>query len=146
MKCFRKEYLVTIVVLVAVLSGCSTVSKGDEINVDFYGNVSHNNSHTMVDGELKVEGGIPDKSTYSNITVYYLDGDQNFRNRAEVGSIEDAPNTTRVVSSAPIVAEYVVFNSPSFWDGKMELRYYERTDDGYVGHQVAEEGELPGFD
>lgn len=141
----KGKCLIGIVLFVAVLSGCNTVHSGDEVNVDFYGDATINGTNTEIIGEVQIEGGIPDKDTYDNITVYFLDDEKNIRYTSDAGSIADAPNSTSIRSSAPFIANYIVFNSPDFWDEKIEARYFELTDEGYVGHQASEEGELPGF-
>lgn len=136
-----EKRLAVLLVLLIPLSGCGLYAEAGG-SVGFPPeSFNLSNGGLEVDGEV-VNGG-QTTPRYSNVTVYLFADDGRLLAKEEIGTLEQR---TRVHVRADSVAEYIIVDSPEFWNRDISVTYYELADvsEGiYTARTVGSRSEFP---
>lgn len=132
---------IAFLVVFVLLAGC--VPAGNGITISFNGNMNTSESGFNMDGVLVAQGGIPDQDTYSNVSVVLYSNNSTIIKEKPIGDLasEGRINVSINASESP---QYIVFNSPEFWQGNNQVEYYVRNNGRYGIKYAETESELPG--
>lgn len=130
-------------VTTVLLSGCVTFPQGEEVQINYYGSINSSDDGFRMDGELLSEGGIPDQSTFKNVTVtlYSQNGEQLYSE--DLGSLGANHGNISISITTSEIPHYVIFESDDFWKERIEVEHYERRDSRYDIREVTSIDELP---
>lgn len=125
-------------------AGCSYPS-GDSIEINFYGSANVSDSTFRLDGELALEGGIPDKNSCIDVRVFLYDEDGTEICSEPLGNMSVSDGVLNVSVESELNPHYVIFHSADFWTEPSSVEYLTFDDslDDFVHGEVTEEGEHP---
>lgn len=126
-----------------LLSGCSLFGQPEVIN--YVGEMETADEQFRMDGDL-VNSSPGDAPTFRNVTVYLYTENGTMIESKRIGSLQ---RRTNVSLRSHTVPEYVIFNSPDFWEaggitGGISVSYYEKNERGnYTERNAGSRSELP---
>lgn len=129
---------------ILITAGC-TYPSGDSIELNFYGSVNESDSTFRVDGELALEGGIPDKDVYTNVRVFLYRKDGTEICSKPLGNLNVSEGVLDVSVGSQLKPHFVVFDSADFWSEPSAVEYltYDETANEYIHGEATDEDELP---
>lgn len=143
------KHSVTIVVfgllLVGFLAGCSTVPKGEEVEVTYIGSITASSEGFQMEGYLSTGGGVPERETFRDVKIQMYEENGNLLCGVEIGDLTANHGRRNVSVATNVAPEYVLITSPDFWNESVEVNYFQRNPDGesYNREDVTSESDLP---
>jgi len=141
----RIYFYIIVVILVISLAACTT-PQGDEVTVDFYGEINMTNGSTELEGYLSTGGGLGDQDKYDDVTVYFVAEDGSILDQKRLGDINATYGRLNVSVSTGVHPHFIVFHSDDFWDEKVLVTYREYVDGEWAHRRASSRSGLPGFD
>lgn len=127
--------------LLIPLAGC--VPSNGEVVIGYNGDFNTSTEEFMMDGELTVGGAVPDVNKYQNVSVIlYTNSGEEIISR-ELGGLATDGERLPVTLKAEVIPKYVIFRSPDFWEGKMQVEYYVYRDGSYAIEYATSRSDLP---
>lgn len=134
---------VVIVTLAVVTAGCAYVPQKSGHEIDFDGTVERSDDSFQIDGQVEVDSGTGPTRNFSRVSVVLYETPGSVSERIRLGEMSTdssvAPKRRPVNISRNTTPEYVLIESPDFWednrlvdglDGVMAFRWngdkYER--------------------
>lgn len=121
-----------VLLVVGSLAGCFT--SANHHDVDFDGTIEVEQERFVMDGNVSVGIGAAPDATFQDVTVVLYDENKEEIRRVPVGKLSTTPPplTQRINITTDRIPEYVVIESPDFWeaDTTVYVSGYERPGDG----------------
>jgi hypothetical protein len=115
-----------------ILAGCSTSATHHD--VDFDGTIEVVDDRFIMDGNVSLGQGAAPDAMFENVTVVLYDKNKEEISRVPVGKLSTTPPplTQRINITTDRIPEYVVIESPDFWqsDTTVYVNGYKRPGDG----------------
>lgn len=134
-----------ILLLSTIIAGCSTVPKGEEVEVVYIGSINASGDSFQMNGYLSSGGGVAEQERFRTVTVQLYAENGDLLCEREIGSLQADAGRLNVSVAANVVPQYVLITSPDFWDEQVEVNYFQRKPNGesYDREDVTSESELP---
>lgn len=137
----RKMALLIAVVLLSPLAGC--VPTGDEVKFGFSGQINATTSEFHMDGYVSVSGGIPDRDVYHNVSIRLYNSEGRVIDSKSLGDLDGSSDMFEITLREGELPTYVTIESPDFWNEKMVVEYYVRTNSEYAVEYASSRSGLP---
>lgn len=136
---------VCMLVLSSALAGCSTVPRGEEVEVIYVGSIDASSEGFQMDGYLSTGGGVPDRKTFRNVSVQLYAKNGTLLCGVAVGNLAADHGRRNVSITASAIPEYVLVTSADFWNEQVEVNYFQRRSSGqeYKREEAGSRSELP---
>lgn len=140
-----KKYFAVSLVLLAVTSGCvlPRTEPGYGVDIGFSGDIERQSGAFEMNGSLTVGGGNAKLDAYRNVSVFLYSNDTTLIGEEEIGVLE---GRTAVDIRSQRQPQYVIINSPDFWEEpQIEVDYYVWSDEHqkYGIHEASSRDEFP---
>jgi len=142
----KTYFFILIAIIAAVSLTACTTPQGDEVAVNYYGNINTSNDSTELNGDLLTERSAGDQDKFDDVTVYFVGENGSILAEERLGDINATYGSLNVSVSSGVRPHYIVFNSDDFWDEKVDVQYWEYVDGQFVTRRTASRSGLPGFD
>lgn len=96
-----------------------------------------------MDGFVSTGGGIPDHDRYRDVRVLLYAANGTLLDSKLLGYLPANHGSRNISINTSANPKYIIFQSPDFWTGQMQVEYSVRTDDGYRIEYATSENELP---
>jgi len=131
------HWRLALLIITLAVSGCMTPGPGTAIT---YSGDLHTN-----DTQLRMTGTIHDTTgsgPFDNVTVYFYTDSRDLITATDVGTLTGQQDITASVSPVP---EYIVIDSPDFWEqDRIDVVYFEReSGENYTEHTATARQDLP---
>lgn len=141
----KRQIALALVLASAPLSGCF-IEPGEGTMLIFHGDIGLSDGEFEMEGYVSFDAGIPSKDVYRDVSLELYAANESLVYKEDLGDIHNGTQrvNTSVTHSPP--PEYVIFDSPDFWDDDTATEYYVRSEEAYRGYQVkvaTESSDLP---
>lgn len=142
-----QKYKLIVIVLLVTISGCPEGDSGG--NIDINGNMTATEQGFRLDGKVVNSGLV--EPMHTNITVYLYTANGSVIESERIGSLNGSGDRLNVTMQNERIPEYVILNSPTFWQyNNIDLTYYELDEDwpgesigAYVPRTIGSKDEFP---
>ena len=135
----RKEVLLTGIVLVGALSGCTLFNDSNE-DITIVGEINATDDSFRLEGNI-TNGARGEPPTFHNVTVYLYTQNKTLIASKEAGTLVRRVPITMYTNRIPY---YIVINSPEFWQDNVEVDYFKLGDNKkYIAVNAVNRDELP---
>lgn len=130
--CISRITVTIALVVVTILTGCSMSATSH--SVYFSGTTEVEEDQFVMDGNVSLSIGAAPDATFEEVTVALYDENKEEIRRVNVGELTTnrAPHAQRINITTHRIPEYVVIESPDFWqsDATVYVNGYKRPEDG----------------
>lgn len=137
----NRASLVVVVALVLSLSGCPLESQQPGGTIQSSGDTQTTADGFRIDGEVENVGRF--NPEFNNVTMYFYRENGSLITSEHVGTVDRPAEVSATLDEVP---EYIIINSPEFWQtSPITVNYYEIDDEdgSYSEHAVADRDEFP---
>ena len=138
----KQIVLVLVVIGLFLGAGCVRTYPGEGIVVSYYGSFNSSDSGFVMDGQLRSGGGVSERSTYQDVTICLYTEDGDLIHAERLGEWDLKPRNISIMTTC--VPEFIVIDSPDFWDSENTIEYYTRRNNTtFYSHDTLTRKELP---
>lgn len=136
-----KSFMAGCVVISVLLAGC--VPSGDEIQLEFHGELNTTGEEFHMQGRLIITGGTVDRTVYRDVAVILYSKERTVLYRETLGDLTREHAWLNVSISTAEPPEYVIFDSRDFYHEDMKVEYLKRDDGQYLTKRAGSRDALP---
>lgn len=140
----RRAFLSSAVGFSAVCAGCF-IETGPGGRIRHDGSIEIAEGTFSMTGEIVVTGDF-EKSVYEDISILFYTPREEMLHTESVESLGRDIQRRSISIELRTIPEYIIFDSPDFWDGDLSVAYYTRSEqaaNGYQFHDTDDRDDLP---
>lgn len=136
----NKQFVAVVMLVVMLSTGGCIFPESNKSMIEFEGDFNETSDGFVMEGRLIDATITSDPQTYQDVTVYLYAENESTVREVPLGDLERAMNVSVRSDRVP---KYVIFDSPDFYGGEVDVAYYTVQESGRSGGMVDEMEELP---
>ena len=120
-----------------VSAGCVRVHppRDSKTAVYYHGSFNESGPQFVMSGSVGIGVRLPAQNSFENLSICLYSRDGDLVHAERLGNWNLEPQNVTIVTDE--VPQYVIIDSPYFWDGKIRVEYISRTNDSLYDSQYA---------